>query len=339
MPSNPASSQLERILSVVDVLPERSPGTTVAKLVESGSWDVHLRTLQRDLETLEKLELAERRPPIRDDLEDSVSERWFRIPGKDIRRQRLSAERAIAFDLVERLSRALLPAQVVQVLKGDFDEARRRLSALRNVDPRARWIDKVQVVSDSFTQVPTNIAADILKSLQRALLINQQVVARYRARARGFSTKRHLEPRALVQRGPTLFIIATRPDKPEPRWYAVHRFVSVRVLKARCSTTTFLLKEYLEKGGANFGALGPPIAFKAWVSKHLKRDLHEAPLAQDMTLKPVKGGGAIVTATVQRSWPFQRWLLSRGPDIKVMEPQSLRDYMVSKLEQARDAYT
>lgn len=339
MGSNPAITQLKRILSVLDILPERSPGTTVAKLEASNHWGVHKRTLLRDLEDLETLELAERRPPLRDDLEDAVSERWLRIPEKDLRRQRLSAERAIAFDLVERLSSTLLPAQVVQALKVDFDEARRRLSALRNVDARTRWVDKVQVVSDSFTQVPTNIAADILKSLQRALLFNQQVVARYRARARGFGTKRQLEPRALVQRGPTLFIIATRPEKPEPRWYAVHRFVSVRVLETRCSATTFVLKEYLEKGGANFGASGPPIAFKAWVSKNLKRDLQEAPLAQDMTLKPVKDGGAIVTATVQRSWPFQRWLLSRGPDIQVMEPQSLRDYMVGKLDQARAAYT
>jgi predicted DNA-binding transcriptional regulator YafY len=325
-------------LGVLDVLPERSPGLTVAKLAESGSWGVDPRTLLRDLKTLEKLELAERRAPMRDDLEDCVSERWFRISGNHPRRQRLSAERAIAFDLVERLSRALLPAQVVQALKGDFEEARRRLSVLRNVDPRTRWANKVHVLSDSFTRIPTNIGPDILKSLQGALLTNQQVMARYRARARGVSTKRQLEPRALVQRGPTLFIVATRADKPEPRWYAVHRFLSVRILEARCSATTFVLKEYLETGGADFGASGPPIAFRAWVSKDLKRDLQEAPLAQDMKLKSAKGGGAMVTATVQRSWAFQRWLLSRGPDIQVMEPESLRDYMVRKLTDARGAY-
>jgi len=45
-----------------------------------------------------------------------------------------------------------------------------------------------------------------------------------------------------------------------------------------------------------------------------------------------------VTATIRRSWPFQRWLLSRGPDLRVIEPADLREYMVHKLSEAREAY-
>jgi predicted DNA-binding transcriptional regulator YafY len=339
MPRNAVGSQLKRLLGVLDALPQRGRGITCRQLFDAQPWGVDIRTLQRDLLALEELDLADRRSPSKEDLHDSVSERWGRVSGNDPRRVRLSTEQAIALGLLERLSLSLLPNQVVQALQPQFDEARRHLTAQRNVDPRTRWTDKVEVVPDTFTRKPVDVKPGVLKSLQAALLGNRQASARYRARARGLGTRRTLEPRALVQLGPTLFVIATRPDKPDyvPGWYAVHRFVSVRVLEVRCVERGFRLGEYLSNGGAEFGASGAPIAFKAWVCRDLKRTLLEAPLSKDMKIRADKGG-AIVTATVRRSWPFQRWLLSRGPDIKVMEPPELRDYMVSTLRHACDAY-
>jgi len=339
LPSKPVGAQLERYLRVLDALPHRGKGVTSAQLFKAYPWGVDYRTLLRDLKALEKLHLAVKRSRIRDDLEDSVSARWFRVPGSDPQRRRLSTEQAIAMGLLERLSQSLLPRQVVEELRPQFEEARRHLTAQRNVDPRTRWTDKVEVVADTFTRYPVEVEPGVLRNLQRALLANRQVSARYRGRARGVGIRRTLEPRALVQLGPTLFVIATQPDKPEytPGWYAMHRFTSARVLEARCTERGFRLSEYLKNGGADFGASGPPIAFKAWVCTDLKRTLRESPLSKDMKIRAGKGG-AIVSATVRRSWPFQRWLLSRGPDIRVLEPRELRDYMTSKLGEARDAY-
>jgi predicted DNA-binding transcriptional regulator YafY len=242
--------------------------------------------------------------------------------------------------LLERVSQSLLPKQIVEGLRGQFEEARRHLTAQRNIDPWTRWTDKVEIVPEIFTRKPVDVNKSVLTNLQTALLANRQISARYRSRARGVGTRRTLEPRGLVQLGPTLFMVATQADKPDyaPGWYAVHRFVSVRVRKERCTERGFRLGEYLRNGGADFGAAGAPIAFKAWVCTDLKRTLRESPLSKDMKIFSGKEG-AIVTATVRRSWPFQRWLLSRGADIRVIEPESLRDYVRDKLDQARNAYT
>ncbi len=340
MPSKSVRTQLERLVSVLGALPQRRQAVTPRQLFEAHAWGVDIRTLQRDLRTLEKLGLAEKRPRLRDDLEDSRSDRWCALARNALQSRRLTTEQAIALGLIERLSDSLLPKEVLAALRRDFEEARNLLRAQRNVDPRTRWTDKVEVIPDTFTGRTVKVKPEILQALQAALLTNSQVQARYRSRARGRGTKRVLEPRALVQLGPTLFVIATRPNRPnyQPAWYAVHRFVSARVLHIPCSGAAFSLKEYLERGGAQFGASGAPIVFKAWVSRDLKRALREAPISEDMNVKGDKGGGAIVTATVRRSWPFQRWLLSRGPELRVIEPPELREYMVGELHSALKAY-
>jgi predicted DNA-binding transcriptional regulator YafY len=332
-------TQIERLMMLLDALPQRRQAVTAKQLFESHPWKVDLRTLQRDLNLLEELDLAERRAPIPDDFEDSRSERWCAISRNSPFRARLSTEQAIALDLIERLSKSLLPATVVRALRDEFAEARRHLQMQRNVDARTRWADKVEVLPEGFSATPNDTDARILQRLQQALLTDRRVEARYRALARGKSKKRQLEPRALVQRGSTLYIIATRADKTpsDPHWYAVHRFLSVRVLKSRCDASPFHLREFLAKGGGDFGSSGAPITFKARVSKELKRALDTAPLSADMKIRPANGGG-IITATVPRSWTFQRWLLSRGPDLEVLEPADLREYMRSQLQAALAGY-
>jgi len=337
MPSNSVGTQLARLLDLALALPSRTEAKTITQLL--GGLDCGRKMLERDLNTLEQIGLAQRQAPVRDDPEDSRSPRWCANPRKSPYRPLLSTEQAIALRLVERLVKSLLPAHIGEVLKVEFDQARQRLNQQRKVDLRTHWVDKVEVISETFSRQPVDVKPPVLRAIQEALLTNRQVSARYKALTRGVSKKRPLEPRGLVQRGPTLYVIATRPDKPrsEPRWYAAHRFVSAHALDTPCSATTFRLDEYLEKGGADFGASGPPLAFKAWVSKELKRELIEAPLAPDMQFER-DTDGAIVTAMIRRSWPFQRWLLSRGPDLRVLEPADLRDYMVRKLSEAREAY-
>jgi predicted DNA-binding transcriptional regulator YafY len=340
MPSQSVRTQLERLMSVVAALPQRRQAVTPRQLFEARDWGVDIRTLQRDLKSLEKLGLAERRPRLRDDLEDSRSDRWCATARNPLQSRRLTTEQAIALGHIERLSGSLLPEQVLVALRQDFEEARTLLIAQRNVDPRTRWADKVEVIPDTLTGKAVTVKPKILRNLQTALLTNSQVQARYSSRARGRGKSRVIEPRALVQVGPTLFVIATQPARPnyEPAWHAVHRFVSARVLPTLCSRTAFNLKEHLDRGGAQFGASGPPIVFKAWVSRDLKRTLREAPISEDMKVLGDKRGGAIVTATVRRSWPFQRWLLSRGPELRVIDPPELREYMVSKLRTALKGY-
>jgi len=332
-------TQIERLLMLLDALPQRRQATTVKQLYDTHTWGVDLRTLQRDLKLLDDLGLAERCAVIKDDLEDSKSERWCAVARTSPYRARLNTEQAIALALLERVAKRLLPASVVKALHREFADAQRHLRIQRHVDPRTQWTDKVEVLPEGFSPAPRNTDPQVLQRLQRALLANRQVLARYRAQARGRGTKRTLEPRALVQRGPFLYVIATRPDKAgsEPHWYALHRFVSVRILKRLSRPSHFRLQAYLANGGAEFGATGAPIALKAWVCKELKRTLKEAPLAPDMKLRPARGG-AIMTATVPRSWPFQRWLLSRGPDIEVLEPKDLRAYMKGKLHAAAAPY-
>ena len=185
MPSNPVGTQLQRVMSVLDLLPVQGEGFTARQLYDAHPWGVDHRTLLRDLAVLEELDLAQRRTPKRDTLGDSVSERWLRVPGKHPQRKRISTERAIALGLLERVSRSLLPAQVVKALHGEFEEARRHLTMQRNLNPWTRRTDKVEIVPDTFTRRPIDVKKEVLLGLQKALLADVQISARYRSRARG----------------------------------------------------------------------------------------------------------------------------------------------------------
>jgi predicted DNA-binding transcriptional regulator YafY len=344
VPSQNLATQLKRIFELIRLLPSRQGALTAEELFDLGrdrhQWKTTTRTIHRDLKALSALEIATSIEASAGRGETrSQARRWYLVPGKDLRKARLSTDQALALLLIERVASQLLPAQIGAALKPQFIEAQRHLDLYRNVTPQLRWADKVEVVRDGFARAPKDINTQVLNTLQQALLTDRQVSCRYRSRQKGKSKLYALEPRALVQDGPVLYVIATRPDRPnyDPGWFAVHRFISVRPLEDPVTARAFSLKAFLAAGGAEHGANGKRIAFKARVSRAAGRRLREAPLSADQRFKR-DAGGMTVNATVSPSFPFENWLLGVADEVVVLEPVGLREKIMTRLHTALQGY-
>lgn len=343
MPHQPVTKTTARLMELLSILPDKAPGATSGTLTELGrekfKWTVHKRTVDRNLASLREAGLAQTLRPSTKRKHPNEQQHWIAEPGKTLNAPRMGTPDALALHLIERVADSLLPPEIVNVLRNRMEGAKTHLERRRKVDQEAAWAKKISVLPDGFSLCPPAVDEAILHSLQRALLTDKKIMCSYQANPKATVKRYPLEPRALVLRGSLLYLIASRPDNPAKKttWYRVNRFKAVHMLEQRIGRSDFQLDQFLKSAEGEFGAQGSPIAFRAWVSSRLEAQLAESPLSHDMTLVPAKGG-AIVTATVWQSWPFESWILGRGRDIRVMEPASLRDATAERLRLALDAY-
>lgn len=343
MPASKIGNTFDRIWQLLELLPSGAPGATAAELKRIGDeeyrWGITKRTVDRYLIELLDAGLARTIEDRDERSRKNETQHWIADSARNMHTARLGTPDALALHLIERVADSLLPPEIVAVLRNRMETARSLLKRNRNFDRNAAWANKVAVLPEGFALRPPSINKEILKTLQRALLSEQQVICTYQTTERSDVKRYPLEPRALVLRGAVLYVVATRPDKPSKAvaWYRVHRFRSVAILEKKVTSTGFRLTEFLDNGGADFGAKGERIEFRAWVSARLAEKLRETPLSQDMTLRPVQGG-AMVRATLWQSWLFESWILSRGADLQVLEPAGLRDATADRLRKAAAAY-
>lgn len=346
MPRSDIGTTLERIWSILDALSVREP-KTADSLREHLEYEhgliVSRKTVQRHLAALEDAQLARRAPAATPRKQGTPRpEAWLADPQRNLdrRTRRLTTDEALAFELVSRVADQLLPPEISEVLRDRFRAAEEHLRRYRHGDKESRWAEKVAVLPNGFALQPPRVEPNVLQTIQRAILQERQIRCSYRALAATTAKQYPLKPQALILAGTVMYLIAERADRPARKCtaYALHRFDSVELLDDTFQRGGFRLDEFLRTGGTEFGASGPPIRFKAWVSHKLQRMLTETPLSPDMTITPDKEG-AIVTATVRQSWPFESWLLSRGPHLKVLEPEALAQQVSSALTQASDAYS
>jgi predicted DNA-binding transcriptional regulator YafY len=343
MPENSYGDTLHRLRELEEILPSKAPGATSSALTKLGNdefrWGISKRTVERYLKELRKQDLALTVENPKARKRANETQHWIAGSGPRLRTPRMGTPDALALHLIERVADSLLPPEIVNVLRDRREGARTHLQRRRKVEQQAAWANKVAVLPEGFALRPPTVDNNILVTLQRALLVGQQVQCAYRASS-GPSVKSYpLEPRALVLRGAVLYLVATRPDRPDKAiaWYRVHRFQSVKWLDTKVSGIGFDLKSFLAGGGGDYGADPTPINFQAWVSTRLAETLRETPISEDMTLRSAVGG-AIVTATLLQSWPFESWILSRGRDLRVIEPIELRDETANRLRAAAEAY-
>jgi predicted DNA-binding transcriptional regulator YafY len=343
MPASNMANTFDRIWQLLEILPSDAPGATASELTRVGNeeygWAVTKRTVERYLIALFDAGLTRTVEGRDERRRENETQHWVADSTRNLHTARLGTPDALALHLIERVADSLLPPEIVAVLRKRMDSARSHLNRVRKLDRSAAWANKVAVLPEGFSLRPPPLDEEILGTLQRALLSEQQVQCTYQTTERSDVKHYPLEPRALILRGSVLYVVATRPDKPTKAtaWYRVHRFKSATILEKKVSASEFQLSAFLENGGAEFGAKAKRIQFQAWVSVRLAEKLAETPLSDDMTLRPGQGG-AIVKASLWQSWLFESWILSRGPDLRVLEPKGLRDVTAERLRTAAAAY-
>lgn len=332
MPRASSNSTLARQWELLRLVPGRSPGKTVRKLVdelEAKGYSVTKRTVERDLADLAGIF------PLRCN-HISKPFGWYWDAGAQLDVPGIDLDEALSLGLLEEILRPLVPASFIRGLEGRFEEARRKLVSLTG-NERADWSECVRYVPPGLTFLPPVIVPSILREVQEALFHSRQLQVIYPSPGDKAGRELVLHPLALLQQGVRTYLVASTFDYGKAVLYALHRIVSAESLDAPARRPEgFTLDRFLERGGAQFG-VSKTLTLKADLSETLAQLLEETPLSPDQ--KIVRGKeGPVLHATVFDSWQLRFWILSQGSDIVVRQPAALRRELMWRIEEMRAAY-
>lgn len=249
----------------------------------------------------------------------------------------LSITDALSLHLLERYLQPILPEAVRHQLKPTFELAAAKLESQAKSNPMGGWPAKVAVVNTGLTVVPAPIETAVLRTVQEALMLSEQVEVAYLRADAEVPKNQTLHPLGLVLCGPTTYLVATAFRHTSPRLYAMHRVREARRLYTPAKLPPyFSLQAYIHEGGLQFGD-GRRIRFKAWISHRLGAVMADAKLDAQQQLEPVEGG-FLLKATVTSSWKLRWWILSKTGDIEVLAPLDLRSEIGESLSVAATRY-
>lgn len=175
MPSATSRSTLARQWELLKMLPSKGPGITTTELqnlLNDAGHTATKRTVERDLVELSRLfplQCNNRGMPYG----------WHWMPGKSAELPGITLSEALTLRLVEDSIRPLIPAFMLKALEPRFHLARQKLEAMSEENLSARWFDKVASVQPELTQIPPEVKADLLETIQQALLNDVQLNCRY----------------------------------------------------------------------------------------------------------------------------------------------------------------
>lgn len=319
MPKVDSHKTLTRQWEILKLIPSSGAGITSSELtsrLNDLGFTVSKRTVERDLLDLEEVFglycNAKSKP---------YGWKWMDGASADI--PSLTLADSVSLYLVETLIRPLLPDAVLHALEPRFNQAKHKLEDMADHNATARWKEKIRIHTPSMPLLPPQMDKEILETLQRALLNDQQLEAVYNSFGSENGKQLRLHPLGLIQRGPVTYLVATAFDYDDIRLYAVHRFTSAEAIPERLKEQkNFVLDNYIGTGALEFGG-GKEIKLTALVDRSIAGFLRETPISEDMTLGD-EDDWITLKATVIDSWQLRWWILSQTPDIKIISPKGLK---------------
>lgn len=275
--------------------------------------DVNLRTIQRDLKTLvEKF-------PLEANGLSPQGWRWKK-DAPDMSLPHMTSGQALTFMMVEQHLQSLMPASVRDELRPWFDSARQQVK--QGSAGIHRWANMVRIAPATQPLIPPVIDEDALHIVQEALLRGRRLDVLYESRSKKEVLNLEIDPLALVQRGPVLYLIATGKSlssgevTDEVRRFALHRFKKAwmrdeNVLRPKA----FILDEFLAKGGMGFGN-GEVKKLTAIFMKEMGEHLYESRLSEDQEIIELPHNRLEIRATVADTPQLEWWLKAMQAEVQ-----------------------
>ena len=335
MPSNAGRNTLSRQWELLKLLPTTGSGATArslqTRLAEAG-FPTTKRTVERDLEELATVFAIRKN-------DKSVPFGFSWTPPTSNQAASITVLEALTLELVNETLIPLIPAFMLNALQPRFEQAHTKLSALAQVSPAAKWLDKVASVPAYLPLVNPKIDPKVLAEAQECLLGERQLHCTYFAAHRNHKSQMVINPLGMIQRGAVTYLIATISPDTKIRQLALHRMTDVQGLDTLCQIPDgFNLKDYARSGAMQLGDnTGQVLTIEAWVSEGLLRLLRETPLSEDMEIMSSDDGGWI-RATVPDTWELEWWLLSHTGSIVITAPHCLKERLLNRLKRGMELY-
>lgn len=311
-----------RLLDTLAVLQRtgRLTTTQIKERLKARGHEVHVRTVQRDLE-----QLATVYPIECDDSSKPFSWSWradarrLSVPGMDW-------PEAISFDLLDKYLDGVLPPSVKDGIKPYVTEARAKLAQHFDL-PLRRWPDRIRVVPAGPPLTAPRISRAAHEALIESVLLGRQAKIQYRREQGGKSYV--ISPLGLVQYGAVFYLPVRFDGHDDVRTIALHRVQRAELLESDSNIESFDLEAWLAKGALGFGGTDM-IQLVIHCRNHAGDKLLETQLAEDQIVQIPALGEQRIQAKVRDTQQLRRWLLCQGRDIEVIEPKTLRQWLADE---------
>lgn len=295
-----------------------------------------VRTVQRDLEVLQGVFTLEC-------LVKGKTHYWsLNRMGTNARLLGVTTMQAISTVMVEKHLQNLLPIVEMEHFKPYFELANTRLAAEDpNLHAIQSWMSKVRIVPSGQEVKPPRINPDIQKVIHTALLQDQQLEMTYNSIGKNTQEFPMVNPLGLVQKGVTVYLVATLKNYQNTLLLALHRIKKAVLLNtpAQVPEAGFDIDRFIESGGLGFGAQNQWVELVAVFYNHVGDYLLETPLNHDQKAEFLKTGELEIRVRIPDTPQLLWWLNSFGPDVYVMEPVSLHEKIKARHEAALNRYT
>ena len=142
----------------------------------------------------------------------------------------LNAKESLMLHLAQKQLKYLLPPNILNSLQPIFSQADKKLQFDACSQAEREWMDKVAVAPTSQVLVPAKLDELILEEVSTALFENRWLDVAYQNQT-GFNLSKRVMPLALVQQGPTLYLVVQFEGYEDTRHLALHRILSATMTR------------------------------------------------------------------------------------------------------------
>jgi predicted DNA-binding transcriptional regulator YafY len=305
--------------------------------------DVSKRTVERDLAFLQTMFPIEQRT-------EGRTNYWYWQPNVNMWLPGMTDDEALAFHMVERNMRDILPEVSVDRLSAYFESARNKLTGnAKGVRP---WTNKFRIVSSGIPRVGRKLfIGEASRIVRQALLDDRQLAVNYFNAEENDDPKNTLttscvllNPLGIVQRDRELFLVYTLRGEVTPKFMALRDIESASASANQFEgPTDFDIDKYLESGALST-SIDMPIRSGLWIRLSISIDrsewkkLSNSPLVASEKISQDTNGRTRLVMPIRFTAELLDWLLGLGPKVIVHHPAEIRHWIAQKTREAADQY-
>jgi predicted DNA-binding transcriptional regulator YafY len=315
--------------------PRKIDTATIEDRLKSQGFNVHRRTIQRDLESF-----SETFPLLCDDRDKPYGWSWspdaaaFDIPQMD-------PTTALTFRMADRFLASLMPPATLDLLQPYIRHASRVLDDIDRKHLQA-WPDKVRILSRSQPLAPPDIDPHVLAIVYESLLEGKRFSVVYRRRGELDPVEYTVNPLGIVMLDAVSYLVCTMRDYnqlKDVRQLSLHRMLAAqRLEEPGIVPEAFSLHKYIDSGAFTYLRGEESIRLKALFEKDAALHLGETPLGENQVLTEIDNETVQLETTIPDTAQLRWWLLGFGGRVEVMEPVALRDDFRTQAKQMMKWY-
>ena len=268
-----------------------------------------IRSIQRQLESLSQQFEIER------DMRDKPYGYRWKSNAKGLDLPILNEQQSLVLMLAKQYLNGILPSSIMSSMEAFFQQAEYNLVYDSHKKLGAEWLNKVAIAPTSQPLLPAKINPEIFSQISTALYQNRFLQVHYRS-IHGKEHKAQVKPLALVQQGPSSYLVA-QYENGDILHLALHRLFKVTVSTMIFERPDFNLKSYVESQKFGF-TYGRKIRLTFRINKDIGGFLTETPLSTDQTVKD-SGDDYEISATVIESQMLEWWIAHFGENYQEIE--------------------